>query len=96
MQFNSGTTLVTADSSVGVSGKPFRLFSYSMLSGATAGVVQLRNGTSTSGVIQKQIDGVISKSVDGEFVNGLLFPLGLFVDVDANVASISINGSSEA
>ena len=89
---NGGTYfLTTTDAVVGVSAKPTRVFFMTVLSGGTASVVKLYNGTSTGGQIFHQLDGTISKSVTVYFgAQGLLFPAGCFVDVDANTAGGAI------
>lgn len=83
-----GTQLITTtDAAVGTSGQPCRVFSVGLISGGTAGVLILRNGTSTGGTAVLQIDGTISKmSTPIDFANGLLFPAGCFMDADANCA----------
>lgn len=90
---NGGTQVVTnqTDIAIGRSGQPVRVFFVSMTSGGTAGVCILRNGTTASGTAYHQIDGTISKSVTQYFgANGLLFPGGCFLDVDANCAVVTV------
>lgn len=85
----------TTDLALGVSGRPTRVFSVSYTSGGTAGVVILRNGISTAGQIYLQLDGTINKGTVWNDPNGLLFPAGCFVDVDANVASCAVSFTQE-
>jgi hypothetical protein len=94
---NGGTqAFTTADVVIGTSGKPTRVFSINFLSGATASVINVRNGTSTAGTALIREDGVISsaKTVNYGTV-GVFFPAGCFLDVDANTVSGSISYSQE-
>lgn len=85
----------TTDLVLGKGGRPCRVYSASLLSGGTASVVALRNGTSASATVQVQLDGVISKSTFWSDANGLLFTNGCFVDVDANTAALAISFTEE-
>lgn len=88
-----GTTSITnqTDAIVGASGKPVRVFYVEAISDSTATTVILRNGTTTGGTVFSQIDGTISKSASRYYgTHGLLFPNGLFADVDAHTASLTI------
>ncbi len=93
-----GTIRVTADSVVGVSGKPFRVYGASVTSGGGgAAVVAFKNGTSTAGTVYFQATGTTSKAVLIPNIpkEGLLFPGGLFVDVDANTDAVAVMGKVE-
>jgi hypothetical protein len=93
-----GTIRVTSDSVVGISGKGFRVFGASITSGAGGGaVVAFKNGTSTAGTTYFQGTGTASKAVLIANIpkEGLLFPGGLFVDVDANTDAVAIMGQVE-
>ena len=93
-----GTTSITnqTDSIIGASGKPVRVYYVEAISDGTATSVLLRNGTSTSGAILSQIDGVISKSASRYYgANGLLFPAGCFADLDAHTAEFTIAWSQD-
>jgi hypothetical protein len=81
-----GTQLITTtDAAVGTSGQPCRVFSVGLLSDGTAGVLILRNGTSTGDTAVLQIDGTINKmSTPIDFANGVLFPRGCYMDADAH------------
>lgn len=85
----SGSQAIVAatDAAIGPSGKPIRVFSLNFLSGGTAGVLILRNGTSASDTVFVTENGVISSGKTVEYgQTGILFPAGCFMDVDANVA----------
>lgn len=95
---NSGSQVVASgtDVAVGVSGKATRVFSINFVSGATAGVVLLRNGTSASGTAYIREDGVISSGKTASYgQTGILFPGGCFCDVDANVTAAVISYAQE-
>lgn len=93
--WDAGDQLVsTTDVALGVSGKPVRVYNISLLSGGTASVIALRDGTSASGTLRIQETGTIStgKTFDYGF-HGHYFPNGCFVDVDANIVSAMISYS---
>lgn len=97
-----GSQLCTtaAGQAVGVSGRKTRVFFAHIISGATAGIIKLYNGTSTGGtIILQQTCGTVSTGNDfdyGEY--GVLFPNGCFYEevVDANVTSTLITFEQEA
>jgi hypothetical protein len=90
-----GTTRLTADSVLGISGKPFRLFSVHLVSGGTASTTSFKNGTGTSGTAYLQVDGTISKGVTVDLSKGMLFPDGCFMDTDANISYCTVVGTVE-
>lgn len=86
-----GSDYLTADSVVGVSGKPVRIYSVTALSGATAGKVVLRNGTTSGGTIYvNALCGTVSQTNTFNFEGGMFFPDGCFFDKDANVTSVVV------
>jgi len=87
MNFLPGSQRITGDSVVGVSGKPTRLYAVSLISGGTASVLSLYDGTSAGGNEQVKITGTISTGTVINFAGGLRFPNGLFADADANISS---------
>lgn len=88
---STGTKYLTADGVVGVSAKPVRVFSVTALSGATAGKIVLRNGSSASGTIYvNALCGTVSQTNTVNFEGGLVFPGGCFFDKDTNVTSVAI------
>lgn len=91
-----GTELVTADGIVGVSGKPVRVYQIHIISGGGgAGVVNLRNGTLVTDTIWVSETGTASQGESFHYSEGTLFPLGLFVDIDANVTSVAVTFHTE-
>lgn len=96
MRGMSGSVSVTADSIIGPSGKPIRLWAVNMLSGGTAGELVLRNGTTASAAIWVREQGTANtgKSVSyGQ--EGILFPNGMFYDDDSNFTGVTIQFSTE-
>lgn len=95
---NSGSqAFTTSDVVIGTSGKPTRVFAINFLSGGTAGVILLKNGTSTGGTAYVREDGVISSGKTVQYgQTGILFPAGCFLDLDANVVSGVVSYSQEA
>lgn len=95
---NSGSQAIVSatDAAVGPSGKPIRVFSLNFLSGGTAGVLILRNGTSASDTVFVTENGVISSGKTVQYgQTGIFFPAGCFLDVDANVAGGVISFARE-
>ena len=98
MNLLPGTQQYAGDSdlAVGVAGKPTRVYSVEVISGGTAALVQLFNGTdNTAGNKYAQIDGTISKSAMVNFAGGKRFPNGCFIDTGANVTYMTVVFSQE-
>ena len=92
--FNAGSSIKTADGVLGTSGAVTRVYSMHILSGGSAGVVNLRAGTLVTDTIWIQETGTASTGktfVYGE--KGNHFSGGVYVDVDANVTSVVISYS---
>lgn len=88
MNLMPGSQRITADSAIGPSGKPIRLYSVSLISGAGGGsVLSLLDGTSASGTQYVSITGTANTGLVTNFAGGLRFPDGLFADVDSNISS---------
>lgn len=89
---NAGATLIgTADAAVSTAGQAVRVFTIHIISGGTAAVVSLRNGSTVAGTVWVTETGTIST---GKTINygtqGILFPSGCFVDVDTNTTSVLV------
>lgn len=81
----AGSTLITADAAVGTSGAATKVFAIHIVSDGTAGVVILRNGTSTGGTAYVTETGTVSTGKTVYFGdNGVLFPSGCYCDVDSH------------
>lgn len=83
-----GQKTLTASAVLGVSGKPVRVFGYTMRSGAGgSGIVQLFDGTSNSGQERWKGTGNIDDGAIAVFpAEGKFFPSGCYVQLDANVS----------
>jgi hypothetical protein len=91
----SGAKWVTADSIIGTSGRPIRLWAVNMLSG-TAGELVLRNGTTSSGTVWICEQGTLNTGKTVQYgKEGILFPNGMFYDDDANFTEVLIQYSEE-
>lgn len=82
-----GSGYYTADSAVGRSGQPCRVYSATWLSDGTARDLVLRNGTADTATIYVQSTGIISKTVTVNWEGGLLFPAGCFFDIGSAVSA---------
>lgn len=89
---NAGTQVITADGVVNSTAKAVRIFSIHILSGAGGGgVVSLRSGSTVSGTIWVTESGTASTGKTFSYgTQGILFPSGCFVDVDANTTSVTL------
>ena len=87
---SSGSVRLAADSVIGVSGKPVRIFSATWLSGAGgAGELVVRAGTADTDSAVITVDGsAASVTTTQNFENGLLFPSGAFFDIDTNIDAV--------
>ncbi len=87
----AGTFRITADGVLGPSGVPVRVYSIVVLSGAGgAAVVAVCNGTDNT-TKYDQINGTASKAVVREYRDGLVFPNGCYIDLDANTTFVTGN-----
>ena len=85
-----------SDLAVGQSGKPVRIFSIEVISGAGAATVKLFNGTDNTAATQYgQVDGTANKSVVVNYFEGKRFPLGCFIDTGANPTYITVSFTQE-
>lgn len=89
---NAGTQLVgTTDAAVQASGTAVRVFMIHIISGGTAAVVSLRNGTAAGSTAYVTETGTISTGKTILFgTQGMMFPAGCFVDVDGNTTSVLV------
>ena len=85
-----GSQRVTADGVIGISGQAIRLYGASITSGATGGVVNFRNGTAVTDTILFSASGTANLTVLVANIpaEGVYFPDGLYVDVDANATAV--------
>ncbi len=93
----SGAVSKTADSIIGTTSRPIRLWAVNMLSGGTAGQLVLRNGSTASDAIWVREVGVASTGKTVAYgQEGILFPLGMFYDDDSNFTGVTIQFSEES
>ncbi len=87
-----GFQRITADGVLNTSGEPVAIYGLNILStGGGGGVVNLRSGTAVGGAIIIQEQGTTSQGRSVNYGgNGIVFPSGCYVDVDANVTSVTI------
>lgn len=87
-----GSQLITEDGVLGISGQAKTVYAMHLLSGATAGIVKLRNGTAvTSTIYVQQTAPTVSTGNTFVYEDGFFFPAGCYVDVDANVTSVLLS-----
>lgn len=89
----AGSVRIVAAGVVGVSGKPVRVYGFTMRSGAAGvGTVTLYNGTSTGGTEKYRLQGNADASADKVFpTEGKHFPGGCYADIDANVQYVDFD-----
>ncbi len=80
-----GYQVVSSDIALGTSGHTTTVYGINIVSDGTAGVVVLRNGTTTGGTAILTLSGTASTGVYIDFGTGIVFPAGCFVDIDAHV-----------
>jgi hypothetical protein len=95
MTGSTGVDRITADAAVGTSGNPMRVYHATVISGATAGRLTLRNGTSTSGDYYTFTKGAANDDVTRNYEGGMLFPDGCYADLDVNVSAAVISYREE-
>ncbi len=95
MGLGIGSTRLTADGVVGVSGSPTRIYSIIVKSGGTAAQVTIHNGTTGGADEFMQIDGTVNAAVITNFAGGLFLPAGGFCNVDANTTYATILYTTE-
>jgi len=86
-----GYQRAVADAAILSSGRAVVVYGINFVSGGTAGVMILRNGTSTAGTAVITLTGTISSGTTFDFGgNGIVFPSGCFADKDANVSAFTV------
>ena len=83
--------ITTSDAVIGTSGKKIRVYELIVRSDVDgASVVNVYNGTSTSGVLMDVINiGAASTTGRVAYCGGLLLDSGCFLDVDTNTAFVT-------
>ena len=88
---NFGTKIITADGEATTAGVPTRVKSIHIISGGGGAAVVALNNNGSSGTVYIKETGTVSTGKTfyyGE--DGMLFPLGCFVDVDSNTTSVLV------
>lgn len=91
---SGGSARIAASGVVGLSGKPVRVYSITVKSGGTAGVVQLFNDINGSTAANEKfiMTGTISTGATVAFGNrGKFFPAGCYCAIDANVVYADVD-----
>ncbi len=86
----AGTQIITASGVIGVSGKPVRVFSVNIISGAQAGSIKFYNGTAASGNYSEFIGTANQgqEQIIGD--KGRWFPSGCYAAI-TNATSVSVD-----
>lgn len=87
-----GYKVFTASGAFGDSGKAQAVYAVQMLSGGTAAVPCLYDGTSSLGTGAYPIQGTISVWVQSNPSAGIVFPSGCFVSFDSNTTKVIVYG----
>lgn len=95
MNLIPGVQTRTTDGVIGTSGKPIRVFSIHIISGGTASVLAVYNGTGTNGTQLLSLTGTLSTGATFNFAGGFRFSAGCYLDVDSNVTSVSVSYTEE-
>jgi hypothetical protein len=87
-----GYQLVVADGVLSSAGEPVAVYGMNIIStGGGGAVIKLRSGSAVSGTIIIQETGTTSQGKSFNYGgNGIVFPSGCYVDVDANTTSVAI------
>lgn len=95
MDLIPGSVRLTSSNTIGTSGLPVRVYSVSLISGASASVLSLYDGTSASGNQQVSFTGTSNTGSVLNFAGGLRFPNGCYVSTDGNISSVTITFTKE-
>lgn len=95
MNLITGIQTRTTDGVIGTSGSPIRVFWIHIISGGTASVLAVHNGTSASGTQILSLTGTASTGATFNFAGGARFPAGCYLNVDANVTSVTVGYTEE-
>jgi len=75
---------------------PTRVYSIHIISGATAAIVSLKEGSTGGQIVAKETGTASTGKTISYGYPGMLFPTGCFVDVDGNTTSVLVNCVREA
>lgn len=92
---NSGTITLTADSAIGASGKPVRIYTIYWIKGTGVETMVVRTTNVSGGIVIEQV----SVADDGNLLDfgtqGMLFPNGAFWDEGTAIDSATFTFSEE-
>lgn len=91
----TGSGLIGPAIIAGASPRPIRLFSVVLMSGGTASVLSLLDGTTSGGTEYVNITGTASTGSVVNFAGGLRFPDGLYATVDGNISYAVLSFTEE-
>ena len=88
-----GSQIVPTSTSVaiGIAGQAKMVYSVTLISGATAGVLSLKNGSTSGGTLYLSGTGTINQGVTFNYSEGFFFPGGCFAATDSNTTSILVS-----
>lgn len=96
MNLLPGTYITSTTAGViGTLGKPIRVFSAHLKSGAAASTVSFLNGKTATGTSAFQIDGIASEGVTLNWAGGIRFGSGCYFVGDANVGYLTVTYTEE-
>lgn len=93
MNQNAGTQNIVGNTNTAIqaSGVAVRIFMVHIVSGGTASVVSLKNGTASGSTNYLTLTGTISTGATFNFGDkGILFPSGCFVVTDTNTSNVAL------
>jgi len=92
----STTGYTTADVQMVATGRQVRVFNMHIISAGTVAVVDLKTGGSGGTIRIQQTGAAVSTGTNFNYgTEGVVFPSGLYVNVDANTTSVSITYAVE-
>lgn len=90
MSLAIGKTTITQDGVVGTSGKKIRLYGIIVRGGGGgATVVNIYDGTSTSGTLSDVVNAATSTTSRVMYAGGLFLKDGCYIDVDSNTTFVT-------
>lgn len=84
-QNGHGSQVVSSDAVLNSSGAAVVVYGVNIICDGTAGVVVLRNGTTSGAALTISLTGTASAGTYVDFGGGVVFPSGCFVDIDTHV-----------
>ena len=97
MNLLPGIAIITTNTSatLGISGKPKRIFFAHAVSIPTGTTLTFRNGTGVSGTAYFQLDGAAGQGITLNFAGGMYFPAGCYISTDINLSWVTVSYTEE-